>query len=71
MGDCGCSGSAKSKLNVVGKSAPEAKKFLDNAGVRYRVVQEDGESFVITMEYNPGRANLTITNGMVVDQTWG
>lgn len=71
MGDCGCSGSAKSKLNVVGKSASEARKFLDSAGVRYRVVQEDGESFAVTMDLNPMRANLTITNGTVVDQTWG
>jgi hypothetical protein len=31
-----------------------------------RVVKRDGESFPLTMDFNPNRMNLEVTNGVVV-----
>jgi hypothetical protein len=34
-----------------------------------RVVERDGESFVISRDYRGDRVNLVVTNGMVVSAT--
>lgn len=56
---------------IIGMSEGQASDFLTAEGVDYRVVERDGESFPVTMDYSPGRVNLTIQNGVVVDVQFG
>lgn len=52
-------------------SQVEAERFLSARKIEYRVVREDGLSYVITDDYCPERANLEIKSGIVVGISWG
>lgn len=54
--------------SIVGKSEQEVKSILD---VPIRVVSKDGESFILTCDYNPDRINLKIKNGKITEAYCG
>ena len=56
------------KESVIGKSEQEVKRILD---VPVRVVSKDGESFMLTCDYNPDRINLKIKNGKITEAYCG
>lgn len=58
-------------VDVTGLTETEAVGVLTNAGVTTRVIERDGEMFAMTMDYRSDRANLVITQGVVVTATIG
>lgn len=52
-------------LNLIGLSVNEADEALKTAGYKMRVVQEDGEHFIVTMDYRLDRVNVAVNNGKV------
>lgn len=56
---------------IIGMSEGQASTFLTAEGIDYRIVERDGESFPVTMDYSPERANLTIQNGVVTEVQFG
>jgi len=57
--------------SVVGMSEDDAVKAITDAGCTSRVVERDGEKFPVTMDLNPMRVNLTITDSKVTKATVG
>jgi hypothetical protein len=55
---------AESSLNfaqqLVGFSEKTAESCVTDAGLVWRVVERDGELFVVTQDYNPLRVNVVI-----------
>ena len=58
-------------LNVVGKTKAEAIQILNDAGVAFRIMQDEEQSFVGTCDWRPERLNLTIKDGLVTVQRNG
>jgi hypothetical protein len=50
---------------LVGRNAQEVQEELKAQKISVRVMKEDGESFIAIMNYNPGRVNLEVDNGIV------
>jgi hypothetical protein len=55
-----------SSNELIGMEKQAALDLCEQEGVRVRVENEDGEPFMLTMDYIPTRLNLTIQNGKVV-----
>tara|TARA_R100001163_G_scaffold65592_1_gene63410 strand:+ start:1949 stop:2188 length:240 start_codon:yes stop_codon:yes gene_type:complete len=60
------------------KSSPSSMgsedKLIENLvhkGIDYRIEKRDGQSYPLTMDYVPDRANLTIQNGKVIKIRYG
>lgn len=49
----------------IGLSEMVAKEKAKDAGIPARVVERDGESLPVTMDYVPGRLNFSVRNGFV------
>lgn len=49
----------------MGVSLKVAQDAADRAGVKHRVIMEDGVSKPATMDYNPARLNFTVEKGIV------
>lgn len=58
-------------LNVVGKTKAEAIQILNDAGVSFRIMQDEEQSFAGTCDWRPERLNLTIKDGLVTVQRNG
>ena len=56
---------------LVGKTEIAAKKAIEDAGLSSRVECKDGEQYMLTMDHNPCRVNLTISKGKVVSTRLG
>lgn len=56
-----------SKDEYVGKTIDEAKKYAEEGGFTVRVVEEDGKSFMLTMDVKSDRLNFRIRGGYVTD----
>ena len=52
--------SLKFAQQLVGFSEKAAESCVTDAGLVWRVVGRDGESFVVTQDYNPLRVNVVI-----------
>lgn len=57
--------------SLVGHSFDKLEPALEAAGIRYRVVERDGESFPVTRDYLPERLNFRIKDGVVTGVTKG
>ena len=57
--------------SVVGMSEDDAVKAIHDAGYTSRVVERDGEKFAVTMDLQPDRINLTVTDDKVTKATVG
>lgn len=62
--------SAKAE-KMIGLSEDEAMKVADSEGWLVRVAERDGETFMLTADYNPQRVNLTIKGGTITDVSIG
>lgn len=51
---------------VIGMEKHAAIVKIEDANCRARIVAEDGEHFIITMDARPDRLNLEIVQGKVV-----
>ena len=50
---------------LVGKTIEEAEALCKDAGIHFRVVSRDGQSYMVTDDYDPERLNLTVVKGIV------
>lgn len=50
---------------VIGMEKLAAIVKIEDAGCRARIVSEDGEPFIVTMDFCPDRLNLDIVQGKV------
>jgi hypothetical protein len=58
-------------MKLVGLTKAAAIEALKAAGFTYRVMHEDGKSFIGTMDLVRTRCNLTIEKGVVTRATFG
>jgi hypothetical protein len=54
-----------------GRTLEEATKYANDGGYTVRIVEENGISFMLTMDINPSRINFRVKNGFVVDAYGG
>ena len=57
--------------DVVGLRTRQAIERLVEAGFGARVVERDGVSLPVTMDYRPDRVNLSVADDIVVRAAWG
>ncbi len=57
--------------SLVGHKLDEVQAALEAAGIRFRVVERDGEPLPATMDYLPERLNFKIKDGVIVGVTKG
>lgn len=56
-----------SKEEYVGKTIDEAKRYAEEGGFITRIVEEDGKSFILTMDFLTNRLNFRVRGGYVTD----
>jgi hypothetical protein len=69
--DAGVQDSQKVIAAIINKPLAEALKIIKEAGVKHRIVSEDGLSYALTMDYSPSRINLVLINNIIHDATLG
>ena len=52
---------------LIGMAEADAIECVDEAGLTWRVTEQDGEMFAVTMDYRIERVNVKIENGIVTD----
>ena len=55
------------KTEYVGKTYDEAKKYAEDGGFTTRVVEKDGNSFMLTYDVNDRRLNFRLRDDFVTD----
>lgn len=53
--------------DLIGMAESEAIVCVEDAGLTWRVTEQDGEEFALTMDYRAERVNVKIENGIVTD----
>lgn len=56
---------------IVGKTYEEASKVVKENNYIIRKTFEDGEAFMVTMDYRTDRINVAIDNGIVTSTSFG
>ena len=51
--------------NLIGKTYEEAKHLIKCSNYRYRVTRKDSAYYAITMDFDAGRLDLELDNGIV------
>ena len=50
---------------MIGMTIDEATSLAEGSQLIVRIVEQDGESFMVTMDFRTNRVNLVIENGVV------
>ena len=50
---------------LIGLTEEEAKKLLHDEGIDWRIGYRDGETFSLTLDFNPKRITVSIDNGII------
>jgi hypothetical protein len=50
---------------IKGKTVDEAKEILERGQYEMRIVSEDGEDFMGTMDWKPNRVNVAVVKNLV------
>jgi hypothetical protein len=61
----------KKPESYIGLDEKAAGAMADKAGVKWRVIEVDGESRPVTMDHRPDRLNFAIKGGKVIRVTQG
>lgn len=56
-------------LDFVGLTEAQAEALSAENNITFRVVERDGESLPVTMDYRPGRINASVDNGVITSVT--
>jgi len=54
-----------------GKTLEEATQYAKDGGYTVRIVEQDGQSFILTMDYRMDRINFRVKAGYVIDAYGG
>jgi hypothetical protein len=57
--------------SLVGKKLNVVQPALEAANIKFRVIEKDGEPFVMTMDYLPERLNFKIKDGVITEVSKG
>ena len=57
--------------SYLGLDEAAAGQMADKAGLKWRIIEVDGESRPVTMDYQPERLNFAIKGGKVIRVTQG
>jgi len=57
--------------DFIGLTKDKAIEKADADNNPWRIGEEDGEVFALTMDYNPDRVTFVINDGVVTAATWG
>lgn len=57
--------------DFVGMQKEDALKLCAERGLKARVTMENGQSFIVTMDYRMDRVNFHINNNVIVSQKRG
>lgn len=57
----------KKSENYIGLTVEEAEKVAKENGASFRIIRKDGEDYIVTADYVPGRVNATVESGKVVE----
>lgn len=52
---------------LIGMNIDEAEMLAASKGFITRIVERDGESFIVTMDYRTNRVNLTVKNDIITE----
>ncbi len=61
----------KDANSLVGQQLEVVQPALEAAGIRFRVIEMDGEAMIMTMDYIPDRLNFKIKAGMITEVSKG
>lgn len=53
--------------SVIGKTKPEAAMICKEMGYSTRIVEEDGESYILTQDLRSDRVNIIVEYGKIID----
>jgi hypothetical protein len=53
--------------DYIGKSLTEATEYAKSGGFEVRIVEKDGQSFMMTMDYKNNRINFRVKGDIVTD----
>ena len=56
---------------LIGMNITEAEQRAQTAGFTLRIVERDGESFAITMDYRTDRVNVKVTKDIITEYSVG
>ena len=54
-----------------GKTLEEATQYAKDGGYTVRIVEQDGQSFILTMDHRMDRINFRVRGGYVIDAYGG
>lgn len=57
--------------SYVGMALDAASSRADKAGIRWRVIEEDGKGRPVTMDFRPDRLNFAVAAGKIIRVTKG
>jgi hypothetical protein len=57
--------------SYLGMSVEEAGARADKAGIRWRVIEEDGQGRPVTKDHRPDRLNFAVAAGKIIRVTKG
>ena len=55
------------KEEYVGKTLEEAETYAERGGFTTRIVEKNGKSFILTMDFRSERLNFRVFDGFVTD----
>jgi hypothetical protein len=61
----------KDANSLIGQKLEVVQPALEAAQIRFRVIEKDGESFPMTMDYLPERLNFKIKDGVIIEVSKG
>ena len=61
----------KDANSLVGQKLEVVQPALEAAEIRFRVIEQDGEPFSMTMDYLPERLNFKIKAGVITEVSKG
>ena len=56
----------KDANSLIGQKLEVVQPALEAANIRFRVIEKDGESFPMTMDYLPERLNFKTKDGVII-----
>ena len=56
---------------LVGQKLEVVQPALEAANIKFRIIEKDGESMMMTMDYLPDRLNLKIKDGVITEVSKG
>ena len=54
---------------IIGMDVAEAENFATQNNRLFRIVEEDGEFYAVTLDYRPGRINAVVEKGKITSYT--